>query len=185
MQNVTIEMLFLLIGSVQNGVLSCNNNMEFRIYWGKLFTFYNNVYFKIIIKNNNLCLLLELFTQMFLPKQNPSPPGFLSNHTRHLDSNHARQMHYHCFAPETAPVLQLEDAATGLFTHSTFGTDRQIAFQPLMRHSNLQIHPAQAHRCHHMLLAFWLSHQKWEFKTKIIPKLILTFFKTLSKKKNI
>lgn len=47
-------------------------------------------------------------------------------------------MPYHSFAPEAAPVLQSQYAATCLITHGTLGTDWQVAFQPLVRHSNLQ-----------------------------------------------
>ena len=45
---------------------------------------------------------------------------------------------HHGFTPEAAPVLKPQDAPTRLVTHSTLGTDRQVAFQPLMGHGDLQ-----------------------------------------------
>lgn len=44
---------------------------------------------------------------------------------------------YDGLAPEAAPVLQPPHAATVLVTHHTFGTDWQVAFQPLVRHEDL------------------------------------------------
>lgn len=45
---------------------------------------------------------------------------------------------HHGLAPEAAPVLQAQHAATGLVAHSALGTHRQVSFQPLVRHGNLQ-----------------------------------------------
>lgn len=45
---------------------------------------------------------------------------------------------HHGLAPQAAPVLQTQHAATGLVTHRALGTHRQISFQPLVRHGNLQ-----------------------------------------------
>lgn len=41
-------------------------------------------------------------------------------------------------APEAAPVLQPTHAATVLVAHHAFGTDRQVSFQPLVRHEHLR-----------------------------------------------
>lgn len=48
-------------------------------------------------------------------------------------------MSYHSLAPEAPPVLQPQDAAACLITHGTLGTDREVAFQPLVRHCNLKV----------------------------------------------
>lgn len=44
---------------------------------------------------------------------------------------------YDGLAPEAAPVLQSPHAATVLVTHHAFGTDGQVAFQPLVGHEHL------------------------------------------------
>lgn len=44
---------------------------------------------------------------------------------------------YDGLTPEAAPVLQPPHAATRLIAHNTFGTDWQVAFQPLVRHGHL------------------------------------------------
>lgn len=44
---------------------------------------------------------------------------------------------HHGLAPEAAPVLQAQYAATCLVTNNTLGTHRQVSFQPLVRHGDL------------------------------------------------
>lgn len=45
---------------------------------------------------------------------------------------------HHGLAPEAAPVLQTQHAATGLVTHCALGAHGQVPLQPLVRHGDLQ-----------------------------------------------